>query len=110
MQSEHINIESIIKERRLAVEETIKPIDAKELKELQESLFTDPLHPWLESFRRFAEENSGNLFYHASTKDHVQVIYCRKKEKGIWFLPGVGIGILQPKALEILRDVVDSRK
>ena len=110
MQSEHIDMESIIQERRQAVEESIQIINNKELEELQSSLFTDPLHPWAEPFRQFAEENSGNLFYHSSTKDHVQVIYCRGKEQGIWFLPGVGMGILQPKALEILREVVDSKK
>ena len=109
MQNDHIDIGNIIKERRESVEGSIRPISNMELKTLQESLFTDPLHPWAEPFRRFAEEHSGDVFYHATTNEHVQVVYCRAKEKGIWVLPGVGIGILQPTALTILREIVDSQ-
>lgn len=109
MQNDHIDIGNMIKERRKSVEESIRPISNAELKTLQESLFTDPLHPWAEPFRLFAEENSGEVFYHATTSEHVQVVYCRAKEKGIWFRPGVGIGIIQPMALGILREIVDSQ-
>lgn len=107
MQNDHIDIGNILKERRKSVEESIRPISNAELKVLQESLFTDPLHPWAEPFRCFAEEHSGDVFYYATTSDQVQVVYCRAKEKGIWFRPGVGIGIIQPKALGILREIVD---
>ena len=106
MEHENLDIGSIINERRHAVEESIKPISHDELAALQLTLFPDPTHPWAELFRRFVEEHRGNLFYHAVTHDQAQVIYCREQEKGIWFVPGVGVGILQPKALEALREIV----
>lgn len=106
MEHENLDIGSINSERRHAVEESITPICHDEVAALQESLFPDPAHPWAELFRRFVEEHRGTLFYHAVTHDQVQVIYCREQERGIWFVPGVGIGILQPRALEALREIV----
>jgi hypothetical protein len=109
MEHENLDIGSIVGERRRAVEESIQLISREEITTLQQSLFADPLHPWAEPFQRFLEEHRGSLFYHGVTYDQVQVIYCREQEKGIWFTPGVGMGILQPKALEQLREIVDAR-
>ena len=46
--------------------------------------------------------------YHATTNDRFEVIYCPDKEKGIWFLPQGGVGPLQARAIEILKEIVDS--
>ena len=108
MESENLDMESIVHDRRVAVEESIREISNAELKALEQALFPDVTHPWLEPFRRFVEENAGCIFYHAATHDGVQIVYCRAKEKGIWFIPGVGIGILQPRALEALREIIDA--
>ena len=108
MESEHIDTESIVHDRRVAVAESIREIGTSDLKALVERLFPDVTHPWLEPFRHFVEENAGCLFYHAATHDGVEIVYCRAKEKGIWFVPGVGTGILQPRALEALREIVDA--
>ena len=43
------------------------------------------------------------MFYHATTHDQVEIIYCPDKEKGIWFLYRGGAGPLQAKGLQILR-------
>jgi hypothetical protein len=106
MGHENLDIGSINSERRHAVEASIRTISHGEVAALQESLFPDPTHPWAELFRRFVEEHHGNLFYHAVTHDQVQLIYCREQERGIWFVPRVGVGILQPRALESLREIV----
>jgi len=109
MEHENLDIGSIVGARRQAVEASIKPMGADELAALQHTLFPDPTHPWAEVFQRFVEEHRGSLFYHAVTHDQVQVVYCRELERGIWFVPGVGIGIIQPLALNILREIVDGK-
>jgi hypothetical protein len=86
MDPEDLNIEAITNERRKAIEQTIEPISVEQLKAVGAKIFPTFDHPWRETFFRFLEENSGSTFYHATTHDQVQIIYCPDKEKGIWFL------------------------
>jgi len=39
-------------------------------------------------FFGFVTENAGATFYHATTARCVQIIYCRDKDKGMWFNAG----------------------
>jgi hypothetical protein len=52
------------------------------------------------------EENSGCTFYHATTNDQVEIIYCPDKEKGLWFLRKGGAGPLQAKGLQLMKEIV----
>ena len=106
MEPEDLDIESITAERRKAIEKTIKPIGVEELKSLGEKLFPFFDHPWRQTFFQFVEENGGSMFYHATTHDQVDIIYCPDKEKGLWFLRGGGAGPLQAKGLQILKEIV----
>ena len=74
---------------------------------LGEGLFPFIDHPWREKFFNFLTENSDAPFHHATTHDGVHIIYCHAKERGIWFLPGSGMGPLQPKGLKILKEIVE---
>jgi hypothetical protein len=107
MAFETLSMEELTEARRKAIAKSIQTISVEQAKELGEGLFTNATHPWRETFFRFIADNPDASFYHAVTDDRVHVIYCREKEKGIWFIPGSGIGIIQPKALEILRKVAD---
>ena len=104
-----INIEEITKARRKAIAESIRTISAEELKALGEKLFPGVDHPWREKFFAFINENPGATFHHATTHDGVQIIYCHDKSKGMWFLPGSGMGPMQPKGLAILKQIVEGR-
>ena len=104
-----INIEEITKARRKAIAESIRTISAEELKALGEKLFPGVDHPWREKFFAFITENSGATFHHATAHDGVQIIYCHAKDKGMWFLPGSGMGPMQPKGLGILKQIVERR-
>lgn len=87
MEAENFDFESIMDARRKAVEQSIRPLSIDELKSLEESLFRDATDVWYEPFRQFVEENRHGTFYHATADDQIQVVYCRDKEKGIWFIP-----------------------
>ena len=104
-----VNMEEITKARRKAIAESIRTISVEELKALGERLFPLMDNPWREKFFAFITENSGATFHHATAHDGVQIIYCHTKDKGIWFLPGTGMGPMQPKGLGILKAIVEGR-
>ena len=109
MPFETINMEEITKARRKAIAESIRTISAEELKALGEELFPLMDNPWREKFFGFITENAGATFHHATTHDRVQIIYCHAKDKGMWFVPGIGMGPMQPKGLGILKQIVEGR-
>ena len=104
-----INMEEITEGRLKAIAGSIRTISVEELKALGEKLFPHMDHPWREKFFAFITENSGATFHHATTHDRVQIIYCHAKDKGMWFMPGTGMGPMQPTGLGILKRIVDGR-
>ena len=109
MPFETINMEEITEARRKAIAASIRTISVEELKTLGERLFPFIDDPWREKFFDFISENSGATFHHATTHDGVQIIYCHGKEKGMWFMPGVGMGPMQPKGLAAFKQIVEGR-
>ena len=119
MPFETINIEEITEARRKAIAASIRTISVEELKTLGERLFPFVDDPWREKFFGFITENPGATFHHAITHDGVQIIYSHAKvvvrgigpslEKGMWFLPGTGMGPMQPKGLATLKQIVEGR-
>ena len=104
-----VNMEEITKARRKAIAESIRTISAEELKALGEQLFPFVSDPWRDKYFDFLEANPGATFHHATAHDGVQIIYCNAENKGIWFLPGTGMGPMQPKGLAILKQIVEGR-
>ena len=109
MEPENLDIESITEDRRKAIEQTIQVISAEDLKSLGEKLFPFLDHPWRQTFFEFVEEHASDTFYHATTHDQVEIIYCPAKEKGMWFTQGRGMGPLQARGIGILKEIVGKR-
>lgn len=107
---ENLNMDDITEARGKAIAETIKTISVEELKALCEALFPYIDHPWREKVFTFINENAGATFHHAVTHDRVHVIYCHDKDRGMWFLPGSGMGPMQPKGLKILKEIVEGKR
>ena len=63
--------------------------------------------PGRHAFPSSFKANAGSSFYHATTHDQIHIIYCHTKEKGIWYLPGTGLGLLQEKGLKIMKKIVE---
>jgi hypothetical protein len=57
-------------------------------------------------FFRFIAENPGATIHHAVTSDGVNILYCREKDKGMWFLPKIGMGPLQERGREIMNEMI----
>ncbi len=107
MPFEKFDLENLNKERRKAIAKSIRPISAEELKKLGEEIFRYADDPWRETFFGFIAENGGSTFHHALTSDGVNIVYCRDKDKGMWFLPGTGKGPLQARGRQIMKEMIE---
>ncbi len=97
-----------IENRRKVVRETIRPATLEELKQLGEKRFPVATDPWCERFNAFLAEHANGKFYLAKTPEGAEIVYCREAGQGVWFLPGKGMGIIQPKGLQVLAGIVDA--
>lgn len=92
--------------RRLMVGKTIRPVSLDELKKLGEKRFPIVTDPWAIRFFEFITQNPDDSYFIAESPEHAEIIYCRESGKGIWFLPGKGMGIIQPNGLKLLAEIV----
>ena len=106
MAFEKFDLENLDKERRKAIAKSIRTISVEELKKLGGELFRYSEDPWRETFFRFIAENAGATFHHAVMSDGHNIVYCRDQDKGIWFLPGSGMGPLQATGRKIMKEMI----
>ena len=106
MPFEAFDLGSLDKERRKAIAKSIHTISVEELKAMGEEIFTMAGDPWRDTFFQFIAENPGATFHHAVTSDGVNIVYCRDKDKGMWFLPGSGMGPLQATGRQIMKEMI----
>jgi len=106
MPFEIFDLENLDKERRKALAKSIRTISVEELKKLGAELFRYADDPWRETFFRFLAANAGATFHHAVASDGVNVVYCRDQDKGMWFLPGSGMGPLQATGRQVMKDLI----
>ena len=107
MAFEKFDLESLNKERLKAIAKTIRMISIEEVKKLGEELFPMAGDPWREAFFGFLKENPGSTYHHATTSDGVNLVYCRDKDKGIWFIPGSGLGPLQARGRDVMKKMIE---
>jgi hypothetical protein len=106
MPFEKFDLENLDKERRKAIAKSIHTISVEELKAMGEEIFTMAGDPWRDAFFQFIAENPGSTFHHAVTSDGVNIVYCRDKDKGMWFLPGSGMGPLQATGRQVMKEMI----
>ena len=106
MPFEKFDLENLDKDRRKAIAKSIRTISLEELKRLGGEIFRYADDPWRETFFRFIAENQGATFHHAVTSDGVNIFYCRDQDKGMWFLPGSGMGPLQATGRKIMKEMI----
>jgi hypothetical protein len=100
--------ESIDNERRKSVAKSIRIISVEELKKLGEEIFDESDRPWRQTFLSLIAENPGATFYHASAGEGVIFLYSRDNDKGLWYLPGSGIGPLSVAGRQIMKEAVET--
>src|SRR5215831_19225422 len=101
------DIDSINEERRNAVAKSIRVINVEELKKLAEEIFHDPDDPWKQTLLQLIAENPGATFYHADAGEDVIFLYLPDKDKGLWYLPGSGMGPLSATGRRIMKEAIN---
>ena len=107
MKRENLDINEITESRRKSLAQTLEVVDLARVKAVGEELFPYYDDPWREKFFGFLAENCGATFHHGTTNDGGQFLYCHDKNRGIWFMPHVGMGPLQAKGLAIMKELVE---
>ena len=102
--------DSLRQERRKAITESIRTATPEELKKLGGEIFPYADDPWRETFFKFLEDHRGCTFYHATTNDNVNIVYCRDQDKGLWFMRGAGKGILPERGCQAMKDAIEARQ
>jgi hypothetical protein len=107
MPFDKLDWDELSRNRRDAMAKSIRTVPLEELKKFGEELFPHHDHPWRETYFAFLAQNPSATVHHAVTNDGVNVLYCREEDKGIWFLPGQGIGPLQKKGRETMKKIIE---
>ena len=98
--------EAIDSDRRNAIARSIRIISVEELKKLGEGMFDSPDRPWREAFLQLIEENPGATFYHADAGEGVIFLYSGDNDKGLWYLPGSGLGALSEGGRRLMKEAI----
>jgi hypothetical protein len=104
---EEFDFEKLTKERRESLAQTIRSISVAEMKTLGNELFPYVDDAWRDAYFGFIAENPGDSFHYATTSDGVHILYCKDKDKGIWFLPGQGKGPLQATGKRVMKELIE---
>src|SRR4051794_1551951 len=96
-------------DRRKSVTNSIRTINVEELKKLAEEIFHSPDDPWKQTLLQLIAENPGATFYHADAGEGVIFLYCLDVNKGLWFLPGSGMGPLSARARQMMKEAFGKR-
>ena len=107
---ERFDFQNLTKERHQSLARTIRPISVEEMKRMGDELFKYVDDPWRDAYFGFIAENAGASFHHAATTDGVHLLYCKDKDKGIWFLPGQGKGPLQATGRRAMKDLIEEAR
>jgi hypothetical protein len=107
MLPDNLDLDIATADQRKTIHESICVINAEEMKTLEEEIFPFKQDLWHDRYRKFMEENAGETFFYAAINDATRILYCYGKQRGIWFLPNSGVGILQEPALKVLKEIVE---
>jgi hypothetical protein len=108
MQNEEFNITEVMESRRHALKESLHTVSAVSLKAVIEEIFPYADHPGLETFLNVISDSASGTFYHGMVADRIHTLYAHGKEIGMWVIPGLATGPLQPDQLKIIKEIVEA--
>ena len=83
-----VDMETLSKERRKALQESLQSMTVAELREIVKELSDFEGDPSQENFLRVIETHPQESFYRAVTQEGAIILYCPGENTGVWFLPG----------------------
>ena len=110
MPFEGFDFDKLSKDRREAISNSLRVVSAEELKQIGNEIFRFADDPWRDAFFQFIAQNPHATYHHAVTSDNVNIVYCREKDKGMWFLPGSGMGPLQERGRKTMKELAAKKR
>jgi len=102
-----VDFETLHDQRRKAIARSLRVISVEELRKLGEEVFHDADEPWREEFFRLLAEKPTPTVHHAVINDGVVLLYCRDKDKGLWYLAGSGKGPLPANGRQMMKEAIE---
>lgn len=108
MQSEPLDFDALMAERRAAAAATMKPISHAALQALGEQLFQTVDHPWQPVYEEFLADHADSPAVHGEVPDGVEFIFFPREGAGLWFRNAGGVkamGPIQPRGIAGLTEI-----
>lgn len=112
MESEHLDFDTIMAERRAAATASMQPVDHASLLALGEKLFPTVDHPWQAVYADFLAEHQDSPAVHGTVPDGVEFVFFPREGKGLWFrnTGGVtGMGPIQLRGITALQEIATEK-
>ena len=109
MAFEKFDLDALNAERRVAMAKSLRPITVEELTQIGEKLFPTAGDSWGVLFAEFLKDNKNATFHHALTSDDVQIVYCRDKDRGLWFTARGSKGPLGERGRAVMKQMIEKR-
>lgn len=105
MNDDEVWPDNTMETRRVAIRKSIRPATLEELQQLGEKCFPVVTDPWAERYAQFLKHHPSAKYYRAQSAEGAEIVYCRDTGQGVWFLPGSGMGVIQPNGLRMLAEL-----
>ncbi|MFL6590493.1 MAG: hypothetical protein ACJ8M4_09995 [Chthoniobacterales bacterium] len=109
MAFEKFDLDTLNAERRVAMAKSLHVITVDELKQIGDKLFPMAGDAWGGLFGEFIKDNRSATFHHALTSDGVNIVYCRDKDRGLWFTERGSKGPLGERGRTVMKEMIAGR-
>ena len=110
MLDEKFDLDSLNAERRVALAKTFRTITVDELKKIGTKLFPMADDAWRELFFQFLGDNPHAMYHYALTSDEVNIVYCKDRDKGLWFKASGAKGPLGTRGRTVMKEMIEHHK
>lgn len=100
-------LEQSLHDREDTVRASLRPASLEEMRSVGNSWFPIVSDPWYGKFHRFLDHHPGEKYYLAEASGGACLAYCHGLRTGMWFVPGGGMGIIQPRGIAKLAAMVE---
>jgi hypothetical protein len=107
MKTNGLDFETLMEARQKAVTESIRKIGIADLDALLPKSLPKAADLRATLLKQLRKDCRTDVLHLAEAGDGMRVVYCRRKQEGIWFQPEGGIGLLGAAALAAMEDLVD---
>ena len=107
---EKFDLDTLNADRRAAMAKSLRSIAVPELKQIGAKLFPMADDAWRDLFFEFIGDNPHATYHYALTSDDVHIVYCKDRDKGLWFTAHGAKGPLGTRGRTVMKEMIEHRK